>query len=332
MIRRTTNVLFSFASALALAVLCQTPIADVQAQAAPGCAPFPAFPDSSCTGWAHTGVTLTDTASCTLSTPGAVYDSMRFNCKVLINANNVTIKRSQVNGAIDDAGNHSGLLVEDTLIDCGNATIQGIGHSMGGSGVTSAGFTARRVEVRNCSWGFYAAQMTVEDSYCHEIYGTGTQHNECVLGFGPGPHSFKHNTFFGEYNAASSIAGGGMSSAVSFYVHGSFWDDITQGILFEQNFLRAERADGIQAGFCLYGGKSTVAGEPDDTTNGIFRNNVFARGATGQCGVYGAITGPASGPGSCWASNRYDDGTPISVPAPTCSGSTPRPPAALTVL
>jgi hypothetical protein len=170
--------------------------------------------------------------------------------------------------------------------------------------------------------------MDVEDSFCEQIYGTGEQHNECVLGSGPGPHRFVHNTFYGEYNSSSSMTTGGMSSAVSFYTHTDTWADIT-GVLFQYNYLRAEERAGRQAGYCLYGGKSPS--DSGNTSNGIFRDNVFARGASGVCGAYGAITGPASGPGSCWAGNRYDDGASINV-SPTCAGSAgpaPSPPSTL---
>jgi hypothetical protein len=77
------------------------------------CPPYPAFPDASCTGWQHTGVTLT-TVTPTSSGNGwhvevvggtpvfyvtqanAVVDSLDIPYQVKIFADNVTIKRSRI--------------------------------------------------------------------------------------------------------------------------------------------------------------------------------------------------------------------------------------------
>lgn len=299
-----------------------------QAQSSSVCPAYPEFPDARCTGWQHTGVSLANhTGSCTLSTPNAVYDSTQFNCTVVIAAENITIKRSQVNGVVDNASNHGGLLLEDVLIDGNNGGAQCVGRSLT-SGTTSAGFTLRRVHARNCSHAVYAKRFTVEESFFENINGSGTQHIESILGTGPGPMVVRHTTIIGEANAASgpwNPSDGGVSSAVSFYVHGSFWPDITQGVTFERNYVRANAGGGSRAGYCLYGGAST-SGDGGNTTNGIFRDNVFARGTGGKCGSFGPVTVPASGPGSCWSNNRFDDGTPITVSGvPTCPGTSPSP-------
>ena len=61
-----------------------------------GCPAYPAMPDASCTGYAHTGVTL---RSCSLriTAPGT-YDSCRFAGTVVIASSGVTIKRSLIQG------------------------------------------------------------------------------------------------------------------------------------------------------------------------------------------------------------------------------------------
>lgn len=330
-----SNTVTIFRGLLILAIgSCAISASPASAQATAGCPAYPQFPDANCTGWQHTGATLsTHTASCTLSTAGAVYDSKLFNCTVVIAAPNITIKRSQINGFVDNASNHGGMLLEDVLIDGRNGGSQCVGRSLT-NGITSAGFTLRRVHIRNCNQGVYAGRFTMEDSYIENINGDGTDHTEAILGTGPGPLVVRHSTIIGEANAASGpwdLSDGGVSAAVAFYVHGSFWPDITQGITFEQNYLRGNATGPVQASFCLYGGAST-SGDGGNTTNGIFRNNVFARGHTNQCGRYGPLTAPASGPGSCWSNNRYDDGTVITASGVPACAQTAKPQAPTGVL
>jgi hypothetical protein len=269
------------------------------------------FPDETCTGWEPTGVTLTTWASsCTLSTPNTTYDSQRFNCDILINANNITIKRSEVNGAIDDNADHSGLVVEDTLIDCGNNDIQGIGHAGSGLGEKKTSvITITRVNVQNCSWGFYAGIMTIADSYCHDLWGEGLQHNECLLGEGPGPHRVSRSTFDGTYNAATT-GGEGVSAPAVFYTHGSSWADIDD-VIFNGNYLLSADANtGMYIGFDQIDGMHI--------TNAQYYDNVFATGqAYGTNYVSDFNIGSAT---NCWGpNNRTSAGTAITTGAlPTC--------------
>jgi hypothetical protein len=286
------------------------------------CPPFPSFPDASCTGWEHTGVTLTNHASsCTLSTANATYDSKRFNCDIIIAANNITITRSEINGVVNNNNNYSGMVIEDTLIDGGNGGQQCVGRSLS-TGITSAGFTLRRAHIKNCNQAVYAARFTVIDSFLENINGDGTDHIESILGTGPGPLVVQHTTIFGEANEESgpwNPDDGGVSAAVAFYVHGTFWPDIN-GITFEQNYLRGNPGGDRQAGYCLYGGEST-AGDGHNSSNAVFRDNVFARGTSGVCGSYGPVVSIASGTNTCWSNNRYDDGTEITSGRPACTAS-----------
>src|SRR5262249_31562859 len=84
------------------------------------CPAYPAFPSAGCTGWQHTGVTLTAVNSVYYAnTDGEVLDSKDFKAGVVVEANNVTIKRSRVQVAgLNSVGimiepQTSGTLVED---------------------------------------------------------------------------------------------------------------------------------------------------------------------------------------------------------------------------
>jgi hypothetical protein len=137
---------------------------------------------------------------------------------------------------------------EDTLIDGQNGGTQCVGRSLS-TGITSAGFTLRRVHIKNCNQAVDAARFTVIDSFHENINGDGTDQKESILGTGPGPLVVQHTTIFGEANEDSgpwNPDDGGVSAAVAFYVHGSFWPDIN-GITFEQNYLRGNPGGDRQA-------------------------------------------------------------------------------------
>lgn len=110
-------VSFLVASALSyLAVNYSSAEPQQQATAPPGsgCPAYPAFPDSKCTGWRHTGVTLkavpgqiesglgwyVETVGgkqyLYITQDGAVLDALDINVCVKVFANNVTIKRSRI--------------------------------------------------------------------------------------------------------------------------------------------------------------------------------------------------------------------------------------------
>ena len=316
------NIIAS-ALVLGVAVFC-TPIDDAQAQVVSGCAPYPAFPDASCTGWQHTGVTLTThSGSCTLSTAGAVYDSRQFNCDVTIAANNITIKRSAINGVVRLSGSSmKGILLEDVYVDGKNAAGAAGGQCIGGTasspgGATAADFVIRRANIVGCEQGVYGRGWTLEDSYIHDLYCAGQDHTEPILG-----HTGKivaiHNNITGNLRA-DTCSGGGQASAVdALYTHSSFWPDI-DSVLFQYNRFQTGSGNG-QGGYCVYGGDGGP-GDSGNATNVIFKDNVFARGSTNKCGAFGPVTFPAEGAGSCWSNNRYEDGTVINSggATPACS-------------
>ncbi len=43
-----------------------------------------------------------------------------------------------------------------------------------------------------------------------------------------------------------------------------------------------------------------------------FTNNIFMRGPSGKCGIWGPITSfDSTAPGNVWTNNLWDDGTPV---------------------
>lgn len=320
--RRVLAARAAVSSALFLAVIAFLCFRSVGAGAqSAGCPAYPSFPDANCTGYAHTGVTLTPyTGPNPVTVAGTVIDSKQINGELRINANNVTVKRSRVSGRIftDYSNKYTGILIEDVDIDGGNTLLACLGPS---------GFTARRANIRNCSQGVNASGgFTLEDSYIHDIYGTGSGHTEAVLGAASTaayPIRMIHNDLQAVYNSASGgfVNGGGMSAAVAFYTHPTFWPP-QSNIQFEKNRLNTT---GSGAVYMLYPGSDSPA--YNLLTNSKFIDNVFVKTTTA-----GTIASPTNGTGVCASNNRLNDGTTlVSFSGATqCTPSTSTPPAPAT--
>jgi len=255
--------------------------------------------DASCTGWQHTGVTLTTyTGPMTITTNGTVIDGKVINGSLVVRAANVTIRRSKVNGTIDlGYGSASNVLIEDVEINGGNTVYAALG---------SANFTCRRCNIYGATMGVSGYNFTIEDSWIHDLYGTGSVHSETILGYS-GNIVVRHNRLSGNYNADSgnfSPSDGGMSSSVSFYTHGS-WGPMNN-VVFEKNRLNVGGGARDYAGYCLYGGGSL-------NTNSTFRDNVFVRHpqSPARCGYHGTAIDRPTGSGSIWANNTFEDGVPV---------------------
>lgn len=292
---------------------------EAQAQSCPA---YPAFPDANCTGWQHTGVSLTTyTGPTTITTAGTVIDSKQINSSITIAANNVTIKRSQVNGQIFISGStRTGVLIEDVKIDAGNVSSDAAGQCIGGNsgsagGATADGFIIRRVDMSGCAQGVYGRGFTLEDSYIHDLYGSGAAHNEAILGH-TGQIVIRHNNLFAGFNANSN--GGAMSAVIALYTHSSFWDDIN-GATVEKNYLKTDNSGTGQAGYCFYGGNSTD--NSGNASNTVYKDNVWDLGSKNICGWAGPVVYIPSGGNNCWSNNRYRDGASINSSLPACAQS-----------
>lgn len=197
------------------------------------------WPDESCTGWEHTGVTLTTYSSpCTISTEGTVIDSKDITCDTLvIRANDVTIKRSRLENFsgtgicnnCDASMVVTGLVVEDVEINCNSVP--------GSAGIAAENYTARRVNVYECENNLWCNfSCTIEDTYTHDTMYHGT--DGCPLEPSPTCHTdaiqmpggasdvtITHNTILGRY-----VGGGDFGSAALTSGDGT-------NLLYEDNIL-----------------------------------------------------------------------------------------------
>ena len=103
------------------------------------------------------------TGNVTVSTPGTVIQNRKINGCVTVNVPNVTIRNSEINcdGSSAIWSGSTGLLVEDTEIECG--------HKAGQTGLTPSNYTVRRSELFGCENILWAqTNVVIEDSYIHD--------------------------------------------------------------------------------------------------------------------------------------------------------------------
>ncbi len=255
-----------------------------QTASASGC-PYPAFPDSSCTG-VPAGVTLSAyTGPNPITVNNTVIDGKTFSGGIDIRASGVVIKNSVINGtvAVDDAANYSRanngttpvVTIQDSLIDCHAA--------MGSSGITEAHFIARRVEITRCENGLDMNQdILVEDSYIHNLGDAGSDPHsdgaQCAQGHWNGSTyingsknwTLRHNTMFGmsqndtKFETSAIICGTGTGG----------------GITIDQNLL----AGGAYTLYCAYGGPGPTFVVKNNHFTTRFKSTVGAFGPSSDCG------------------------------------------------
>lgn len=270
-------------------------------------------------------VTLTQyTGSMVISTCGVVIDSKIVNGDIEVRTGNgtknpdtpcVTIKNSLVNGSIyTDSPDYGPVVIKDTEV-----------HVQWASWWPNIGmynYYAWRVDSHGGE-GVLKCQSycKVYDSYVHGMYLSGSYHYNA---FGNNGIENADGFFVIEHNYAScgdfegkdtNVTGdAGCSAVIGFY--GDFAP--VRNITINKNFLAsgkvtAQYDSGTQPGYCYNPGY--YEGKPYPTPSNItFTNNIFARGETSKCGIYGASNTWYVSGSNVWANNKYDDGTLINAP------------------
>ncbi|HSX28375.1 MAG TPA: fibronectin type III domain-containing protein [Candidatus Saccharimonadales bacterium] len=125
---------------------------------------LPAYPNASCTGMPSTIQPATVTGDYTATTDGEVIDARHITGDLIIWANNVVIKNSQIDGSVDNehGAAHYSFTITDTTV--GPAT-----GCIGFPGIGESDFTATRVQVRGHDDGFRmgGSNVTITDSYAN---------------------------------------------------------------------------------------------------------------------------------------------------------------------
>ncbi|MGH8929529.1 MAG: hypothetical protein ACRDZO_02535 [Egibacteraceae bacterium] len=300
-----------------------------------GCPPLPSFPDSSCTGWRHTGVTLKPSGDLTITVPGTVVDSKDVAGHICVQASHVTIKRTRVRGTISTAsGNEAtgcpgsyvhNVLIEDVEIvgpwKSGiDYTADELGEMATTVGVAGDGYTCRRCQVHLWGRGFQVNRdVTIEDSYVYDLIGTsrggrwvgndGSSHNSCIGGNGAIDAVYRHNNL----DCAIVNDQGGVSGAIVLYSRSEFLP--AKNVLIKDNLLNG-------GAYCIYPGvPADPASDPVPTDIRVL-GNYFGRALYPKCGSYGPAAGWTYGHGNQWRDNVWaDTGELIEIKAIVSRGS-----------
>lgn len=254
------------------------------------------MPSASCTGWQHTGVSLSAySGPRTITTPGTVIVAKDIVGDLNIETDDVTIMRSRVRGHITTGeGENTGILIQDVEVNPGNVT--GSRSAIGNSG-----FTCVRCNVYNAGMGFnITGNVTIRDSYVHDLFGQGDTHNEPIVSNGGGPFTIVHNELVANFNGATT--GGGMSASLALYGDFSQIHDV----LVQNNRFNL----GNMGSYCVYAG--SVPGKAYPTaSNTRFVGNRFGR-MQPNCGQYGPVNSYSGANGNAWTGNVWDDtGAPV---------------------
>lgn len=252
------------------------------------------WPNASNTG-VPAGTTLTTyTGPSTITTNGTVIRNQVVNGSLNIQASNVQIINSRINGTVDlrsPKSNNYSFTITDSEVHIGDNL---------NTGIMRGNFRATRVEVTGGRRSIYCEyNCVIEDSWVHGQGGDpgGDAH---FSGIRMSQNTtLRHNTITCE---ADRGPGTGCSAGLTGY-----GDTATV----QNNLIENNRFIGGDSTMCAYGGSSPS--KPYPNANNIrFINNVFVKGPSGKCGNLGAVASfDPNATGNVWSGNTWDDGTTI---------------------
>lgn len=260
------------------------------------------WPNSDNTG-VPAGTTLTPyTGPLTITTDNTVIRNAAVEGTLRIQARNVQIINSRINGGVDlrspKTVNYSFTITDSDI---------NIGDNLN-TGLMRGNFRADGVEVIGGRRSMYCEyNCTIENSFVHSQGGDpGGDAHFSGIRMGEAT-TLRNNTITCEAQRGS---GTGCSAGLTGY--GDFAP--VQNNLIESNIFYGGGGGGST--MCAYGGSSGDDGSKPygHLANNIrFIDNVFVRGESGVCGNLGSIRSfDPTRPGNVWDGNIWDDGSTIS--------------------
>ncbi|MEY2404918.1 MAG: hypothetical protein QOD38_2469 [Acidimicrobiaceae bacterium] len=262
------------------------------------------WPDATNTG-VPAGKTLTSSGAFTVTQDGTVVDGLDIDGCLVVRANNVTIQNTRVRqngscfgGAIDVGYSNHGIMIRDTEVDGRrmNALATLVGNS---------GYTCVRCNVHDGGQGFHVNyDVTIIDSYVHDLYGSGDSHNDGILTNGGAHYVIRHNNISCDVRAPGNAStGGGCTGAVVLL--GDF--SAVSDAVIDNNLLNG-------GAFALYAG--SLPEKPFAHADNIrITDNKFGQRIFPKSGIYGPVIGyEAAAPGNVFSGNTWaDSGLPITA-------------------
>jgi len=252
------------------------------------CPPLPAFPDENCTGYRHTGVTLT---SCPrqLNVANATYDSCRFDGSITIAADNIKITRSLVNGGVVNSvnGNNQmrGLQLTDVEILGATGTDQL-------AAIGTENYTCIRCHIHKTYRGFALGNnVRIIDSYSHDFRRQPEAHQTAASTHGGSNVFIDHSRLRCESDKYA------CSNGISFYAANSNINNVT----IQNSHISTDAGYGIGF-FYLNPGN----GKPYNVFNTKILNNVFG---SWEYGMRANWMGTRDG--NVWSGNTQEPFDPV---------------------
>jgi Right handed beta helix region len=242
------------------------------------------WPDSSSTG-VPAGVALTPyTGPARITEPGTVIDGKLVTVPLVIaaTADDVTIRDSVIRVSdhwlvLNDEG-ATGLRIVDTELD-------GTGNASGDAAVAGGSYTLTRVNVHGTVDGLkVGSDVTVEDSYIHDLVMTAGSHNDGIQSLGSEDVVIRNNTV---------IVGDGATSAVLLSTGSA---SSMRRITIEHNLLGG-------GAYTVYGGYESGKDDPSKVSDIVVRDNHISTVVHPQGGAFGPITSvdsPVVTSGNVW--------------------------------
>ena len=284
-------------------------------------------------GDTRTPVTLTNyTGPAEINSCGTVIENKLVNTWLLLKVGNgthskntpcLTIRNSKIIGTVNTMDSTKGpILIEDTEIDTTNESIQG-----GIPFVENLG----RYNIFAYRVNSHGGDPTIKcAAYCESkdsmawgpTLGGNDRHYNAFGGNGmeAGSWNIEHNyAACGDWSGPSigspPTGDSGCSADIGFY--GDFAP--VRNITIHRNLLRGQANNSFRLGidnqsaYCLNPGY--YVGKPyPNPTNMTITENIFQRGSTNKCGVFGptnSLNAVGQGSTNVWSGNRYADGTVI---------------------
>lgn len=269
------------------------------------CGTYPSVPNSSCTGWRHTGVTLQSVPEqltsgtgwswegspfnyLKITGDGAILDSLDIHGCVYVDnsvgVQNVTVKRSRVTGSCDylfrlgDFNSSVNLQLQDTELIGSAVQMKGSGFSW--TRVDSYNFTGKAAMM--------GADTVVRDSYIHDNVCNPPDHQSGIGTNGGATHiQMIHNNID---LLPGDCTSGGIANYDDF---GAFSD-----VLIQNNLINS-------AGYCLKAGFEQ--GSLSGNTMRVI-DNTFGRKYYPECGYWGVVSNWLNGSGNVWSGNVWGGG------------------------
>jgi hypothetical protein len=246
------------------------------------------FPGASTTG-VPSGVTLTPyTGPSRITEPGTVIDSKLITTPLVVTAgaNNVTIRNSLIraNGywlVLNDEG-ATNLQIIDTEMD-------GAGNSSGDAAIAGLNYSLTRVNIHGTVDGLKLGDnVTVQDSYIHDLIVTSASHNDGMQSLGSDNVKILHNTILVANGATSAII---LSTGSAQSI---------KHVLIDNNQLGG-------GAYTVYGGYQSGTDVLSRVTDIVISNNHFSTTVFPKGGAYGPLSS-VDAPAVTLTGNVWQDG------------------------